>query len=240
MSSTTTAAMREGNFSRVRSTESTRARTLPTHHLRHQSGTAGGRAGSRVSRPFSTGKGNWMCSNASARSMSAQTAEKPTKSGEFAGHAEPPSRVLAGVRSPPEPAGTRRTLVKSPLGLHPPIALSNNTMMMLTASVMVIAVARSASSQTCLRRRAGCKLSEPVAVRAERATEVAHVVRRWRWHDGSTVDTTKINLYAQPTIQRPCHSFATRSACSCGWTANPNASTDTSALGATCLTHSCR
>ena len=34
--------------------------------------------------------------------------------------------------------------------------------------------------------------------------------------------------YARPTFQRSCHFFATRSACSCSWTANPFASTDAS------------
>ena len=37
---------------------------------------------------------------------------------------------------------------------------------MLAASVKIIAIARSASSQTWFRCRAGCKLSEAEAVRA--------------------------------------------------------------------------
>ena len=41
--------------------------------------------------------------------------------------------------------------------------------------------------------------------------------------------------HSLPTLQRSCHSFATKSACSWGWTANPFASTDASAHGATCL-----
>ena len=65
---------------------------------------------------------------------------------------------------------------------------------MLAASVKIIAIARSASSQTCFRRRAVCKLSEPVAACAERTADVAQVVRRWRWYDGSIVETTKIDL----------------------------------------------
>ena len=64
--------------------------------------------------------------------------------------------------------------MKSLMGLHPPVALGSSTMMIvantagqqpkLAASVMIFATARSASSQTCFRCRAGCKLSEPVAV----------------------------------------------------------------------------
>ena len=98
---------------------------------------------------------------------------------------------------------TRSTLVKSPMGLHPPVAVGNNTMMivantagqspMLAASVMIIALARSASSQTCFRRRSWVQVvGTSGSVRAERTTDVAQVVKRWL--DGSTVDTTKIDL----------------------------------------------
>ena len=47
---------------------------------------------------------------------------------------------------------------------------------------MIIAIAHSASSQTCFRCRAGCNLSEPAAVRAERTTDDTQVVRGWRWY----------------------------------------------------------
>ena len=67
--------------------------------------------------------GNWMCSIALARSMSAAAADR---SGELACHAESPDRVLASVPCLPEPAGpgetslpTRRNCFATPSEVNP-------------------------------------------------------------------------------------------------------------------------
>ena len=47
------------------------------------------------------------------------------------------------------------------------------------------------------------------------------------------------NRQEMEMVLKSCRSFATTSACSCGWTANPVASTDASAQGAICFIHRC-
>ena len=111
---------------------------------------------------------------------------------------------------------------------------------MLAASVMIIAIARSASSQVCFRCRAGWWLSGPVAVGALNEPQTSR--RSSGGGDGTTEafsTTLKSIWHSLTTLQSSCHSFATRSACYCDWTATLFASTDASAHAATCLIHRC-
>ena len=66
---------------------------------------------------------------------------------------------------------------------------------MLAATVMIIAIARSASITDVFQVQSWVQsVGTSSSVGAERTTDVAQIVQRWRWYDGSIADTTKIDL----------------------------------------------
>ena len=169
--------------------------------------------GNCVSLPFSTGGGYRLCSKASARSLSAEAAEKPTEvANSPAMHAGPPGRVLAGVPSLTEPVGpgldvtamrghrrwTRSALVEGQVGLHPPVVLGSSTMMIIASHCMqgqqrmLARVSRSSpSGAQHHRRRASGAEGTSSSVRAERTIDVAQVVKRWNGTTGALLTPPK-------------------------------------------------
>ena len=159
----------------------TRARTVRSRHAR---AVAGNRALLPSSKSRETG-----CAQTPWR----RGGRKANPSGEFNCYAEPPSSACWHGRAVcpnhvclfparrdhfprPSEMDTKHTHEK-PNGS--PIMMDANTtgqQPMFAAGVMVIAMANNASSQTCLRCRAGCKLSAPVGVCA--LNEVMEMVRR--------------------------------------------------------------